>query len=140
MAEPRTQLPGELKDLAEVMWDTMTEMHRLGWRRDHPRILAWLERAGFRAFSELDGTAYQALLYNLRATATPENPAQAKQISHLQWQVEKLIEISYSLLVDRWNCSSPEGRKALLGAKQLLEKLRDRNEPILNEVPGVSSR
>lgn len=136
----RTQLPGELQDLAEVMWDTMTEMHRLGWRRDHPRIVAWLHRAGLKAFYELDGNAYQALLYNLKATATPENPDQAKQISHLQWQTERLICLTHSLFVELWNVSGAEKRKELLGIKSMFIDLRGRIDPSLCEVPGPSSR
>lgn len=118
----------DVEDYGDLLFDVALELHRLGWRRDHPLMIKFLEWADVRSFGQLDRQQLQLLLMRLRGWQTPENPEQAKQISHLQWQFETLLCVVHAMFVQRWN-QFPNERQSLTQYKDLLDRLKTYKHP-----------
>lgn len=112
-------------------------MHRLGWRRDCPEILRWLQEWGVKSLGELNTEQYRLLIGRLQGVATPENPTQAVAIAHLQWQLEKLILAVCVLFNSEWDSISAEQKQRLQSTGDLLRKLRTYSSP--TTVEGATS-
>lgn len=113
----------DVEDYGDLLFDIALELHRLGWRRDHPLMLKFLEWAQVKTVGQLTEEQLQMLLLRLQGWETPENPEQAKLIAHLQWRFELLVCVVDSMFVQRWN-QFPNERQSMTQHKDLLDRLK----------------
>lgn len=137
MRQQRCKEAMENDPILDLIWEASIHMHRLGWRRDCPEILRWLQEWGVKSLGELNTEQYRLLIGRLQGVATPENPTQAVAIAHLQWQLEKLILVVCVLFNSEWDSISAEQKQRLRSAGDLLSKLRTYSSP--TTVEGATS-
>lgn len=123
--------------ILDLIWEASMHMHRLGWRRNYPELLRWLQEWGVRSLGELNTEQYRLLIGRLQGVATPENPTQSVAIAHLQWQLEKLILVVCVLFNSEWDSISAEQKQRLQSTGDLLSKLRTYSSP--TTVEGATS-
>lgn len=141
MREEQRKTAVELDPLPDLIWEAAAQLHRLGWRRNNPQLLQWLEGWGVKALSELNAEQYRLLIGRLQGIASPENPTQAQAIAHLQWQLEKLILAVCVLFNSEWNSATGEQQQALRSTGELLGKLQTYSRPTTAEdAASVSSQ